>query len=71
MKRTKSLISQNLDQPFKMQIPFCQVAKHFLDYRCTGIHKNWPIILVLAFLIVSCWAIYSPSFPIPLNEKIG
>lgn len=37
----------NLDYFFKMQIHFCQTAKHFMEYHCTDTYENWQLILVL------------------------
>lgn len=34
IKRTKNLLSRNLDYFFKMQIHFHYIAKHFIEYHC-------------------------------------
>lgn len=56
---------------FKCKLIFSLIDKRVLEYHCTDIHGNWHLILVLSLLHCEFWAIYSPSFSMPLNEMIG
>ena len=71
IKRTKNLLSRNLDYFFKCRFISTTMPNTLQNTIVFEVHENWHLIQFYLFLLVSSWAIYSPSFLVALSEKIG